>query len=307
MNPLGRRQFLHRAKNASLGVATGMTILNNPASARATPANDTIAMAIVGCAGRGSVLARGFASRDDCEITYFADVNQAMYEKHAQGDRQLPRRQDARSSCRTSARCSTTSRSTPSSSPRRPTGTPRRPSGAARRARTSTSKSRSATTPGKASRWSRRRGSTSGSFRSGRRTAAPLQHGRPAVHRRRQVGQGPLVRVLNQKLWENFEMAADAAPPEGFRLGHVERPGAGTRLQRHAPLSLAPPLALLHRRHGQRRRPPVRRSPDDRRLRYSQAGLLHGRDASTPRARPTRPTRRSPPSPTTTIWSSPWS
>jgi predicted dehydrogenase len=85
MNPLDRRQFLHRAKNASLGVATGMTILNNPASARATPANDTIAMAIVGCAGRGSDLARGFASRDDCEITYFADVNQVMYEKHAQG------------------------------------------------------------------------------------------------------------------------------------------------------------------------------------------------------------------------------
>jgi predicted dehydrogenase len=84
MNPLTRRQFLQRSNGTGLGIAAGLTLLNNPASVRATPANDKISMAIVGCAGRGNALARGFASRDDCEITYFADVNSAMYDKHAQ-------------------------------------------------------------------------------------------------------------------------------------------------------------------------------------------------------------------------------
>ncbi len=85
MLPLNRREFLQRSKCTGLGLATGLTILGNARSVRAMPANDTISMAIVGCAGRGNALARSFASRDDCEIVYFADVNTAMYDKHAKG------------------------------------------------------------------------------------------------------------------------------------------------------------------------------------------------------------------------------
>ena len=71
---LNRRQFLERSKTTGLGLAVGMTILANPRSVRAAPANDKIVMAIVGCRGRGLSLAYGFAGRGDCEFAYLADV-----------------------------------------------------------------------------------------------------------------------------------------------------------------------------------------------------------------------------------------
>jgi hypothetical protein len=40
-------------------------------------------MAIMDCRSRGSGLARTFASRDDCEMAYVADVDTKMYEQHA--------------------------------------------------------------------------------------------------------------------------------------------------------------------------------------------------------------------------------
>jgi predicted dehydrogenase len=96
MKRWNRRGFLGQAKRLGLGAVAGWTILNDARSVRATPANDKIAMAIVGCAGRGNALARGFASRGDCQITCVADVNTAMFERHAPGiaacqDGRMPR------------------------------------------------------------------------------------------------------------------------------------------------------------------------------------------------------------------------
>jgi len=71
---LNRRQFLQRSQRTGAGLAAGMTILADPGSVRAAPANDKIIMAIVGCRGRGLSLVYGFTDRGDCEFAYLADV-----------------------------------------------------------------------------------------------------------------------------------------------------------------------------------------------------------------------------------------
>ena len=83
METVNRREFLNRSKKTTLGMAAGMTILGNAKSVGATPASDKIVIAIIGCRSRGHGLARNFASRDDCEMAYLADVDTAMFEKHA--------------------------------------------------------------------------------------------------------------------------------------------------------------------------------------------------------------------------------
>lgn len=82
MSKMSRRNFLDLSKSSALGLGAGLTVLNNPRSVRAEPANDRVIMAIVGCRSRGPALARGFASRDDCEVTYICDVDTNMIEKH---------------------------------------------------------------------------------------------------------------------------------------------------------------------------------------------------------------------------------
>jgi len=80
MSTLSRRQFLDRTKDAGLGLAAGLTILSNPQSVRAAPANERIIMAQIGCGGRASSLAPGFVARGDCLYVYCcdADINRAV-------------------------------------------------------------------------------------------------------------------------------------------------------------------------------------------------------------------------------------
>ena len=81
MSEINRRRFLERSKNATLGLAAGATILRNPKSVYATPANDRLTLAMIGVGnGRGHSLARGFLQRGDCEIAYICDVNSALFE-----------------------------------------------------------------------------------------------------------------------------------------------------------------------------------------------------------------------------------
>ncbi|MBN2295750.1 MAG: Gfo/Idh/MocA family oxidoreductase [Pirellulales bacterium] len=102
MAAMNRREFLCRSKATGLGMAAGMTILNDSNSVRANPANDKIMMAIIGCRSRGPGLARNFARRNDCELAYIADVDKAMIVKHApmiaeaQGGKKLKGVQDFR-------------------------------------------------------------------------------------------------------------------------------------------------------------------------------------------------------------------
>ncbi len=85
MNTMSRREFLDRSKGTSLNLAVGVTILSSAKSVRSAPANDKIVLGIVGCGERGSSLANGFASRDDCEVAYLADVDSKRSESRAKG------------------------------------------------------------------------------------------------------------------------------------------------------------------------------------------------------------------------------
>jgi predicted dehydrogenase len=83
MKKLSRREFNRKSTNSVLSLGAGLTILGDPRSARGTPANAKVIVAVVGCGPRGAVLARGFASLRDCQIAYLCDVDRNMTEKHA--------------------------------------------------------------------------------------------------------------------------------------------------------------------------------------------------------------------------------
>jgi predicted dehydrogenase len=84
MPSMNRRGFLKKTQHSALGVAAGLTILSDPRSVRAAPANDKLILALVGCGGRGNVVATGFAGRADCEIAYMCDVDRKAYDARAQ-------------------------------------------------------------------------------------------------------------------------------------------------------------------------------------------------------------------------------
>jgi predicted dehydrogenase len=84
MSVLKRREFLERAPRSALGLAAGLTILSNPRSVRATPANDRLVLAIIGVGGgRCNSLAMGFLDRGDCQVNYICDVNRQLLESRA--------------------------------------------------------------------------------------------------------------------------------------------------------------------------------------------------------------------------------
>ena len=84
MSKVNRREFLNRSQATTLGFAAGTTILSNPQSAWATPANDRLTLAMIGVgSGRGHSLAKGFLSRGDCEIDYVCDVESRLHEPRA--------------------------------------------------------------------------------------------------------------------------------------------------------------------------------------------------------------------------------
>lgn len=85
MPVLNRRDFLGHAQRSALGLAAGLTILSNPQSVRATPANDRLVLAMIGVGGgRGHSLAMGFLDRDDCEIGVICDVNRQLHKPRAE-------------------------------------------------------------------------------------------------------------------------------------------------------------------------------------------------------------------------------
>lgn len=84
MSDINRRQFLDRSRTATLGLAGGLTVLANPRSVQATPANDRLVLAMIGVGGgRGHSLATGFLARGDCEIGYICDVDRRLHEPRA--------------------------------------------------------------------------------------------------------------------------------------------------------------------------------------------------------------------------------
>lgn len=84
-NKLNRREFLSRSKKTTLALGAGTVFLRDPRSVAATPANDKLVMALVGCGSRGNMVAEGFAQRDDCEMAYLCDVDTKLLEARAKG------------------------------------------------------------------------------------------------------------------------------------------------------------------------------------------------------------------------------
>ncbi|NOZ39505.1 MAG: Gfo/Idh/MocA family oxidoreductase [Planctomycetes bacterium] len=80
---MDRRRFLDQSKKVGLGLATGITLLSNPRSVRAAPANEKISLGIIGLGGRGPHLAKGFNEREDCTIAAVAEVKSATLEARA--------------------------------------------------------------------------------------------------------------------------------------------------------------------------------------------------------------------------------
>ncbi len=73
MTTINRRAFLNRSKRLGAGLAAGITVLADPRSVRAAPANEKIVLAAVGCGGRSAALIQGFLERSDCQFAYACD------------------------------------------------------------------------------------------------------------------------------------------------------------------------------------------------------------------------------------------
>ncbi len=80
---MDRRDFLRRSQAAGIGAAAGLTLLSNPASVRAAPANERLSIAVVGLRNRGQVLATAFAQRPDCRVSYLCDVDRSLLDSRA--------------------------------------------------------------------------------------------------------------------------------------------------------------------------------------------------------------------------------
>lgn len=76
-----RRSFLAHSGAASLA---GLTILPTAASAKATPANEKLNLAVIGIRSRGHVLATAFAQRTDCRVTWLCDADSSLFASRAE-------------------------------------------------------------------------------------------------------------------------------------------------------------------------------------------------------------------------------
>lgn len=266
MNQWNRRGFFQRSKQLG-AVAAGWTLLGKARSVRATPANEQISMALIGCGGRGNALARGFASRGDCKITYVADVNPAMYEKYASGiaasqGNQVPRFvKDFRHALDDPSLDAII------------VATPTHWHALATVWGCQAGKDVFVEKPLAHSAWEGQQ-----MVKAARKYQRVVQVGtqnRSAPYNeapRQYIADGKLgkvhfVRVLNQKLWENFDMAPNKTPPPGFDWDMWNGPAPEHPYNDTLHKSIAPGAA------------------------------------STRKAPPRRPILRSPPSPTTGIWS----
>ena len=75
---MDRREFIGRLPQTGLAAAAGITLLGEAASVRAAPANERIAVAVVGVRGRGNTLAGALAERTDCRVAYLCDVDSRL-------------------------------------------------------------------------------------------------------------------------------------------------------------------------------------------------------------------------------------
>jgi predicted dehydrogenase len=78
MNDLNRREFFASTGKTGIGMAVGMAAVAGSRRAVAESTTDRVQLAVIGLHGRGGHLARQFASRDDCEVSYLCDVDESL-------------------------------------------------------------------------------------------------------------------------------------------------------------------------------------------------------------------------------------
>ena len=59
-----------------------MTILADPRSVSAAPANNRIELAMIGCGDRSGDLVSGFGVRKDCHFRYLVDADSTRFKPH---------------------------------------------------------------------------------------------------------------------------------------------------------------------------------------------------------------------------------
>jgi predicted dehydrogenase len=67
-----------------LALAAGITILRNPQSLSAAPANERLIAAVLGVRSRGSLLATALAQRADCRVAYLCDADSNLLAARAE-------------------------------------------------------------------------------------------------------------------------------------------------------------------------------------------------------------------------------
>ena len=293
MATVSRREFLARCRTTGFAAA-GVTVLGNAASVRGAPANERIVMAVVGIRGRGSSLAPGFAARKDCRIAYICDVDSRLFASRAkmiaeaQGGQQPACVQDFRKAL------------DDKSVDAMVVATPDHWHVPAAIWSCQAGKDVYVEKPLSHNAWEGRK--LVEAARKHKRVvqvgtqnrSAAVQHGRQEVHRRGQAGPHPLLPHLQPEGMGQLPLAPDGDPPAGFDWDMWNGPAPRAPLQPHLRQRLAPPLALLGRRHGQRRQPPDRPGPLGPGARLSRRRSIRRAAASTAAAPPKRPTRRPP-------------
>ena len=274
MTRLNRREFLDRSKTTALGLAAGVTILEERrlglgrAGQRQGRAGDGRRRRARHDAGAGLPRSRRLRrSPTSATSTQPSSPPRAKADRPSHQGKEpqvragLPqgaRRQVGRRGRRRHAR--------PLARPGHRLGLPGR-QGRLRR------EAGHATAAGKAARWSRRRGSTSASCRSARRTAAPPYNmAAKQVHRRGQArARSTSAASSTRRTGANFPAVPDSDPPAGFDWDMWNGPAPEHRYNATCAPLLASPLALLRRRHRQRRHPPDRPGPLALRRRLSRS------------------------------------
>ena len=301
MTRMHRREFLSKSRNLGVGAAVGWTILKNAGSARGTPANERSCSGLIGAGGRGSNLAADFVARGRLPVCVHLGLRlRAVCQSGSGAGRETGLRAARRAGLSPGAR---------------------RQVGRRRDCRHSRSLARAGHDPrlpggqgcvcGEAAQpqlLGRPQDDRGGAQVQPHRAGGHAEPQRPyCMAARKYIADGKLgkvhfCRIYNQKDWANFPMNPDSDPPSGFDWDRWNGPAPEAQVQLDVPCELASLLALLERRHHQRRHPPDRSGALRPGSRLSHSRSTPPAPASN-RARPSRPTLRWPCTTSTTWWS----
>ena len=269
MTAMNRREFLNDTKKMGLGLAAGLTLLKDPLSVRATPANNKVSLGFIGAGGRNTFVLKEFMTRGDCQIGWIADVNLPRADELAafvarEYQVQKPQTtQDFRTVLDDGSVNAVI------------IATPDHWHAPATIWACQAGKDVYVEKPTSHSPWEGRK-----MVEAARKYQRIVQVGTQTLSApyfqaaKEYIDQGKLgkihfCRVYTMRLWPNVPLSCRLRPSSGIGLGHVEWPGSPATVQSHAAQLLAPLLALFRRRHHQQWNPFHRHRASSMRCRVS--------------------------------------